>query len=179
MRTFISIHLPEHVKKEIVNIQKRLPAFEGCLTDPENMHLTLKFLGEVDEKILIEAKRRLREIDFNDFTVEAKSIGIFDNSKSWKFQGKIIVWIYLTNCGGLQRAIDRELEGIFPKEKRFMSHLTIARIKRLKNKKRFLEGLIKMKIPLLKFKVKGFYLEKSELSSGGPIYTVLKSYTLR
>ena len=178
MRTFVAIHIPENIKKEIIKIQKRLPSFEGRLTSPENMHLTLKFLGEVDEKILIEIKRRLKEIDFRDFGTEIKSIGIFDNSKSRKYSRKIIVWLHLTNCNGLQREIDRKLLGIFPREKRFMSHLTIARIRRLKNKKRFLGELNKIKIPLLKFRVKNFCLEKSELSSGGPVYTTLEKYNL-
>ena len=59
-----------------------------------------------------------------------------------------------------------------------MSHLTIARVKSLKNKNRFLGELRKIKIPLLKFQVKEFKLMKSELFLEGPIYEEISNYSL-
>ena len=52
MRCFIAIELPNEVKKEIFKIQKKLPQAKLKLVSHENMHLTLKFLGEIKEIFL-------------------------------------------------------------------------------------------------------------------------------
>ena len=60
-----------------------------------------------------------------------------------------------------------------------MSHLTIARVKKIKNRKSFLEGLKKIKIPpRLNFSVKSFKLKKSELKPEGPVYETIEEYFL-
>jgi len=173
IRAFISIDLPENIQKEIEKIQKRLPAFEGKFTEPENLHLTLKFLGDVDEKILIEIKRRLKEIKIKKFETKISDMGVF-SPKYIK-----IIWISLDNCGYLQRIIDEKLSGIFEKEERFMGHVTIARVKYIKNKNYFLGELKKTKIPSgLRFQVKEFRLNKSEFLPEGPVYETLEKYDL-
>jgi len=59
MRAFISLELPEEIKKEIVKIQNKLPEFIGKKTEKQNLHLTLKFLGEVGEEELEKIKKKL------------------------------------------------------------------------------------------------------------------------
>jgi len=172
-RTFISIDIPKKVQKEIKKIQNSLPNFNGKKTELENLHLTLKFLGEIDKGKIEEVKQNLREIKFKNFETELKYIGFFGNKKYG------VVWLHLTNCNKLQKLIDEKLEGIYPKEKRFMSHLTIARVKRIENKNYFLGELRKIKIPAgLKFKVDRFYLKKSTLTPDGPLYETLEEYRL-
>ncbi len=173
MRTFISIDIPEEIKGEIIKIQDKLPEFYGKKIDPENLHLTLKFLGEVNEGKIDKIKRKLGEIDFNKFETEIDSIGIF----SEKFIR--IVWLHLKNCDDLQSEINDKLEDLFEKEKRFMSHLTIARVKHIKNKKEFLEDLRKIEIPKIKFVVDNFRLKESVLLKEGPRYDTLGEYTLK
>ena len=158
MRTFIAIDLPENIREEIRKIQEKLPEFKGKLTEKENLHLTLKFLGEVDEEKIRLLKDKLKEIKFKKFEAEIDSLGVF----SEKFVR--IVWLHLTNCEKLQEKIDKKLEDIFQKEERFMSHLTIARVKNIKNKKEFLEKLGKIKINRIKFLVNSFKLKKSVLT---------------
>lgn len=172
MRTFISIEIPEEVKTKIVKIQNELPEFSGKKTEKENLHLTLKFLGEINEGKLEEVKQKLKEIKFNSFETEIDSIGVFSEIFIR------IIWLHLTNCESLQEVIDDKLMGLFESEKRFMSHLTIARVKSVGDKKKFLEDLKKMKIPSIKFKVDSFYLMKSELSEKGPRYDVIEKYSL-
>ncbi len=172
MRVFISIDMPEAVKKQIVKIQNSLPEFSGKLTEPENLHLTLKFLGEIDEKRLGEVERRLKEIKLDGFETEIDSIGIF----SEKFIR--IIWLHLRNCDKLQKEIDNVLKDLFPRERRFMSHLTIARVKRIKDKKKFLESLEKIKISEIRFVVNEFELKKSVLTEKGPVYEILREYKL-
>ena len=60
MRCFIGIDLPIEVIIEIQRIQKKLePNFIGRLTSSENLHLTLKFLGEIESRIINDVKKRL------------------------------------------------------------------------------------------------------------------------
>lgn len=164
MRAFISIDFPVNIKKEIKKIQDKLPEFKGKKTEEENLHLTLKFLGEVEESRLEEVKRRLKEVKTKKFEAEIDDIGIF-NPNFIK-----IVWLHLAGCDKLQEEVDNRLKDLFPKEKRFMSHLTIARVKNIKDKKEFLGKLMKIKIGRIKFIVDKFKLEKSTLTREKPVY---------
>ncbi|MBA7684050.1 RNA 2',3'-cyclic phosphodiesterase [subsurface metagenome] len=172
MRAFISISIPKNIRKEIRKIQENLPEFFGKKIELENLHLTLKFLGDIGENKLEGVKEKLREIKFNQFKTEIDSIGVF----SEKFIR--IVWLHLTNCNDLQKEIDERLEDLFEKENRFMSHLTIARVKNVGNRGEFLENLRKIKIPKIKFVVGDFKLKKSVLTENGPIYETLKFFNL-
>lgn len=172
-RIFISIDIPEEVKEQIRKIQISLPEFFGKKTEPENLHLTLKFLGEINEQEIEKIKNKLREIKFNEFEVEVNGIGVF----SEKFVR--IVWLHVKNCDELQKVIDNKLKDLFKEEKRFMSHLTIARVKRIEDGEEFLKNLDKVKIPKIKFKVKSFELRKSILTKQKSVYETLESYELR
>ena len=172
-RCFVSIDIPEELKRDIEKIQNLLPDFQGRKTEPKNLHLTLKFLGEIDEKKVEEVKQKLGEINFNKFESEIDSIGVF----SEKFVR--IVWLHLTNCGGLQKKVDGILSAEFKSEYRFMSHLTIARVKSLQDKKNFLEKLNKIKSDKMKFGVDSFRLKKSILTKKGPIYKTIEEYKLK
>jgi len=176
-RCFISINLPENVRREIVKIQKQLEKenlFVGKFIEPENLHLTLKFLGEIDEDKIEKIRRILREeIRFDlFFEAELKHVGFFDNQKYG------VVWIHLSNCENLQEQVDNSLIELFEPEKRFMSHVTIARIKKIKNKKKLIEFLKEIKTKNLKFNIDKFYLMESRLSHDGPEYEVIEEFFL-
>ncbi len=172
MRCFVSINIPKEVAKEIGGIQSELPDFYGKKTGLEDLHLTLKFLGELSEDKVEKVKNKLKEINFKDFETEIKYLGFFDNQKYG------VIWLHLSDCDELQKQIDNVLKDLFEPEKRFMSHLTIARVKQIKDKKKFLEELKKIEISKIKFKVENFYLMKSKLTSEGPRYEILKEYVL-
>jgi len=172
VRTFISIDLPENIKKEIQRIQDLLPDFVGKKTEQENLHLTLKFLGEIDNEKVEEIKKRLKLVKIKAFEAEVDNLGVF----SEKFVR--IVWIHLKGAEKLQEEVDKALKEIFDKEERFMSHITIARVKSIKNKMDFLSKLKEIKIPKLKFKVDSFQFKKSELFPQGPRYEVIEGYNL-
>lgn len=172
MRCFIAVDFPNEVKKEIKKIQDRLPDFIGKKTEIDNLHLTLKFLGEIDENKLEEVKKRLNEIKLKSFETKIDSIGVFSPSFIK------IIWLHLINCNELQKQIDDKLSYLFKKEKRFMSHLTISRVKKVKSKNEFLKNLNKIKINNEKFNVNNFKLQKSTITSEGPKYETIEEYGL-
>ena len=164
-RCFIAIDLPENVKKQVLEIQEKLPEFKGKKTEIKNLHLTLKFLGEVDEKLLKKVEDRLKGVSFKKFEAEISERGVFreDFVK--------IVWLKMSNCDALQKEIDDSLESLFEKESVFMGHLTIARVK-FCERESFLKSLKKIKTKNIKFQVDRFKLKKSDLTRGA-IYTDL------
>ncbi len=172
IRAFISVDIPDGVKKQITKIQDSLPEFLGKKTEKENLHLTLKFLGEIDEEKAGLVKEKLRSIKIKKFESVIDEIGVFSEHFIR------IVWIHMGGCDKLQKEIDNALEGLFEKERRFMSHLTIARIKKIRNKKEFLDNLSKIKIKESRFIVDKFYLMKSDLNRNGPVYSVLEEFPL-
>lgn len=138
-RVFIAIDFPDEIVKEIARVQEAVSGakFTGKMTELENLHLTLKFLGEIDEEKLEKVKEKLREIKFKEMELKLGKIGTFD------FRGKPkIVWVKVNGEGiwELQKAIDEKMHELgFKMEERFMSHLTIARIRYVKDKKGFNE----------------------------------------
>lgn len=177
-RCFISVDFPGNIRKEIQKVQDKLPEFMGKKTELENIHLTLKFLGEIDETKLGEVVKRLREIKNEKFKIKINKIGVF----SEKFVR--IAWVGVDSeeeeskkLWKLQGEIDDKLKNLFGKERRFMGHVTIARVKNLKDKKEFLDKLNKIK-PDLEFEVKDFRLKESELKREGPEYSDIEIFNL-
>lgn len=179
MRAFIALDLSREAVEEIGKIQDKIKKenekenlFIGKLTEPENLHLTLKFFGEVDEKVIEEAGKRLREIKFKEFEAEISEIGVF----SEKFIK--IIWVKLDGkeVFDLQKEIDEKLKELFDKEQRFMSHVTIARVKNVREKKKLIEFLNKIPLKKVRFRVRSFVLRKSELFPEGPVYSDLEEY---
>jgi RNA 2',3'-cyclic 3'-phosphodiesterase len=174
VRCFVALKIPEDIVSEIVKIQEGLPEFFGKITEKENLHLTLKFLGEIPLERVEQVKKKLGEIKFEKFNARINRLGVF----SEKFVR--IIWLHLLGCEKFQKIVDEKLAEMgFGLEKRFMSHLTIARVKSLNDKKKFLEDFKKIEIKgSLEWSVDNFYLIKSELHKKGPVYSVLEEYSL-
>jgi len=176
-RAFIAIDFSEidEVLREIIRVQEEVSKvkFKGKLTEPENLHLTLKFLGEIDEDKLEEVKKRLREIKFKEMELKLGSIGTFSIRGNPR-----IVWIKVEGEGiwELQKQIDDKLKDLFKPEERFMGHLTVARVKYVGEKKEFNERIKKIGVKEIKFKLGEFKLKKSELKPLGPVYTDIEKY---
>lgn len=177
MRTFISINLSDEAVDEIKKIQKQLVEsrlFEGKITEEENLHLTLKFLGEIDEKKVEEMRNRLRKVNIKRFKTRLGNIGVF----SVTFLR--IIWIKLEGQAvfELQKQIDEALSSLFEKEVRFMGHVTLARVKKVEDKDKLLGFLKKIKAKEVEFEVKNFKLMRSELFPQGPRYKVIEEFNL-
>ena len=178
IRCFIALDLPREAINEIKRIQdliKKKNLFTGKFTEPENLHLTLKFLGEISEEQVENIKKKLSKIKLESFYANLGEVGVF--SKSFIK----IIWIKLNGKAiwELQKKIDEALSDIFQPEERFMGHITIARVKYVSDKKELLEYLKNLKIKNIKFFVDKFFLKKSLLLPEGPIYSVVSEYSLK
>jgi len=174
MRLFIAIDIPKSLKAEILRIQEEIKNLGRINIVPkENLHITLKFLGEVDDsKVIIKA---LEEIEFEKFSIISGNAGFFPTDNFIN-----VIWIGFNDDEKLlelQQQIDNILSKKFKKEKNFISHATIARVKYLpvENKEEF-KKLKNRKITPMKFKVESFKLMKSILTQQGAIYETIKEF---
>lgn len=178
IRTFICIDFSDEIIKEVARVQESLEniKFTGKLTELENLHLTLKFLGEISLDKVEEVKKRLGEIKFDSFEVKLSKMGVFS-----KFGNPKIVWIKIDGkeIWELQKKIDESLKDLFKKEERFMSHLTIARIKYVEDRKGFRDYCENISVKKIKMKIDNFKLKSSDLRPIGPVYTTLSEYKLK
>ena len=98
-RIFIAIDFPDEVIKEVARVQKILGTrkFIGKMTELENLHLTLKFLGEINNAKLEEIKKKLKDIKFSEFEARLEDIGTFSRQGNPK-----IAWIKIGGKGIFQ-----------------------------------------------------------------------------
>jgi len=176
-RTFIAIDLPDEIIKQIEKLQSLISKkkFTGKLTEPENLHLTLKFLGEISQQKLNQIKSPLEKIIFPEFQAKLSTTGTFN----FKNQPRI-AWIKVSGrqVFDLQKEIDQALQPLFKPEHQFMSHLTIARIKYTKTPQDLIQTIKTLPLKKLSFPITEFKLKSSELKPMGPVYKTLKTYNL-
>lgn len=172
MRIFIALDLPDEIKKELSRLQDLLPEFNGKKTELDNMHLTLKFLGEITPENLEQIKAKLKKIKLQRFKVHLGELGIF-TPRFIK-----IIWIRLIGAERLQEEIDKQMNPLFKGETRFMSHITLARVKAVKERKDFLEKVSKLKAKWMEFPIEKFVLKESVLGKDKPAYQDLEIYEL-
>jgi len=177
MRCFISIDLPKEIKDYLFDLQRKINDNNSKVhfVAKKNLHLTLKFLGNIDDNLLKDVKERLSKIKFKKFRVKLDKVGVFPNENFIR-----VIWIGLKPAGKvieLQQKIDGELLDLFKKDQEFSAHLTLGRVKFIKNKKEFLEKL-KIEIEDKEFEIGEFKLMKSELSKDGPKYFEIENYVL-
>ncbi|MCS7180662.1 MAG: RNA 2',3'-cyclic phosphodiesterase [bacterium] len=182
MRVFIGIDLPVDIKenlKEIIDKLKKIK--EAKPVKIENLHITLKFLGEVEEKNIdkIKGKLEICAKEFESFDVEIKGIGVFPSEKKIR-----VMWVGTEDWGYLKKLNSKIEEAMsdfgFEKEKEFVSHVTIARFKSVPNLN-FIKEIFEKYNEFLfgKFKVDFFHLYESKLMLEGPIYNIIAKFKLR
>ena len=175
MRCFIGIDLPKYVKKTLSKFQELLRKeniFYGKYVEENNLHISLKFLGEINNVEGI--KNQLKKIKFNPFIVSLNTLGAFPS------ENYIRLFYIKINKGkeemiNLHKEIEKILE--FERDINFEPHVSLIRVKNVLNKKR-VEELFKKEISFGEFNVTSFYLFKSTLTSNGPIYEKIEKIEL-
>jgi 2'-5' RNA ligase len=185
MRTFIAIEIPESVKKELAEAQDRLKGagVDASWTRPQGIHLTLKFLGEVQDARIPEIMKALAgaAASTSGLRIDITGVGTFPNPKNAR-----VVWVGLSGdvekLLKLQRAVEESLIGLgFEREARaFTPHLTLGRIRSIRLREAWLKALEGIKdIRLSGFEVPALSLMKSELKPSGAVYTEIGRIELK
>ncbi len=152
------------------------------LVERENLHISLKFLGDLNSGEIGKIINVLPKIvhNYDQFTIDlAKKIGFFPNLIRPR-----VVWIGIAKGNDIivkiYKSIENELksESFYQKDNQFTSHITLARIKYLRNPKKFNEYVENIQISSLSQKIKTIDLMESKLTREGPIYNIIGSFPL-
>jgi len=170
MRAFIAVEMPEEIKKILLDAQKQINTKKAKIRPAKAFHLTLKFLGEIEEKKVEEIKSALNKIKFKKINTALTEIGVFPNESYIR-----VVWAGLEDSEGkiknLQKEVDSKIEKLgLKKDARFHPHLTLARVKFVEDKQGFIKNLKEIKIEKKAFQITEFKLIKSILTPEGPVY---------
>lgn len=176
IRAFICIEVPRSIKERIEVLQHSLKRNDAQISwvKPSNIHLTIKFLGDVPTS-RIEAVRRAVERasqPVSQFEIEIGGTGCFPSPRSPR-----VLWVGLSHLPDelkrLNANVENELarEGFPREQKRFSPHLTIGRVRNQLNALKTAEELIATGFELEAFRAAEVILMRSDLNSAGAIYT--------
>jgi len=185
MRAFIAIEIPPAVKEGMAGVRDRLKSagVDAGWSRPEGVHLTLKFLGEVSEERVPEIMRALALAlgDTGWFRLGVEGVGVFPNPASAR-----VVWFGLTGdvnvLVALQAAVEQAMAGlgIESDDRPYTPHLTLGRIKRIRKRAAWLEGLAGVSNSRLPgFEVASVSLIESQLRPSGAVYRELGRVALK
>ena len=181
MRVFIAVDLPTELRQQLAELQRALQP----LTDtarwvaPESIHITLKFIGEVQEKRLEDIDSAFTGLTWKPFTVTVRSVGFFPGNRSPR-----VFWAGMEapTMSGLAIELDARMERLgFEKERReFRPHITLARARDNRMDSSLVKAAAKYaEHPFGSFKVDRVSLFQSTLKPPGPVYNKLKEYLLK
>ena len=140
------------------------------------MHLTLKFIGEVQGTAVPEIQRVLHSIRHKSLAAQLTSLSLFGNSRDPKV---IYVDVDCPQLQNLAHILDDAFKDFCEPEKRaFKSHLTIIRVRKAIDSERFLQWLEQTYINPLPFVIDHLSLIESRLNSDGPVHTLIERYEL-
>lgn len=189
IRTFVAVELPKEVRGELKKIQQQLKPFNFPVkwVEPEQIHLTLSFLGDVLESRidkLYEAVEKGR-FGIKPFTLKPSSLGCSPNFKKPR-----VVWIGLEGEAEILAKLQKQIEenllayGFQPRvREKFTAHLTFGRVRRkATGGERLRLGQKLQKLIFTPFaqviKVETVSIIKSDLFPIGPVYTKLRETKL-
>jgi len=175
-RLFIAVDLPEIIKQNLEPMSFGIPGAKWVTSD--QLHLTVRFIGEVDGGLFLDIKNILDEVSLAPFSLQLKGVGCFPP------RGKPrVLWVGLEKSEPLQllrKKIDSALlrVRVEPEGRKFSPHITLARLKNSPIQKiaNFLagNGLFSQE----SFQVEDFKLYSSILSPKGAYHKVERIYPL-
>jgi RNA 2',3'-cyclic 3'-phosphodiesterase len=183
IRAFVAIQIDpktvENISAAVARLKTQMPGVRWVAQ--ENIHLTLKFLGEVDEARVDPIARSLEDAirPFPRFIINAKGLGVFPDLKRPR-----IVWVGLISrrLSALASAVERAFEslGFEPEKRDFAPHLTIGRWRDSKGSKRSLVEAIEnwKDYEFGQSVVEKAILFQSVLKPEGAVYQVLRAVAL-
>lgn len=176
MRLFFSVDLPETLAGEVAAVQRQFDRAPGLrTTDPTQAHVTLKFLGDVDQDRLDEleaaAAATVADADVAPFCVEIAGLGAFPSPEYIS-----VVWLGVSDGNEeltrLHRALERAMTGLGfdPESHEFTPHVTIARMDDARGKALVQRRLREDDLTVGTFDVEAVHLTESVLTGDSPEY---------
>ena len=175
-RLFVAIDLPEAIKQEIATIPRAIS--KARWVPPDQLHLTLRFIGDTDDALAAQLAERLARIDAPTFSLAIKGIGHFPPRAMAR-----VLWLGLETSpplAALQIKIERVcIEfGLPPGGQRFSPHVTIARLKNVGFSEVAEFESSSPSLSSATFNVCDFHLYASYLTSSGAIHRRVASFAL-
>ncbi|MDJ0274705.1 MAG: RNA 2',3'-cyclic phosphodiesterase [Nitrososphaerota archaeon] len=177
IRCFVAIDVftPEIVRT-VTGLGRELEeaGLVGKVVDPESLHITLQFLGEIGKDLVERVKEELSRIEFRPFPIRLEGVGYFPGG------GRInVVWIGVRDPSGELHRLQGEVSsrlgalGLRP-DKEFRPHITFFRVKSVRNKPQVLEAITRRaNFEVGELTVDRFKLKRSVLRPEGPLYSDL------
>lgn len=177
MRLFIAIPLPQDVKQKLLDLQQPINGIRW--QSQEQMHLTIKFVGEVDQATAGELRDELHTITHPHFAMTIAGIGYFPKGKQPK-----VLWAGIKENASLQE-LHKKVEhccdknGIAPENRPYKPHVTIGRTKN--TPKQAVTSYINQHEPFVlpDIQVSEFALYESKLHPDGARHHRLQTYFLK
>ena len=184
-RLFCAVELPERVRKQlqehILKLNKEVPDAAASWSRVENIHLTLKFFGNValDRIPAISAAASRTVADFSPFPIGIGNTGVFPKPSRAQ-----VLWIGVSDPSGKLSALQERLENEcaaedFAKEDRaYRPHLTIARLRKPEGARRLADAHLQKPFTTTEVSVTELIVFRSELSPKGSKYTAISKHQL-
>jgi 2'-5' RNA ligase len=178
MRAFVAIDLPDPVRDALVAVQEALPV--GRPSDPDQLHLTLAFLGEQPDEVVEAAHWALTRLSGPPFDLQLSGLGTFGD------RAPSTVWAGVRDPAALKALQARVLSalhgaGLMLERRRFRPHVTLARLGRLQaaEEERLARFLSRFgAFPSPPFRVGDLGLWRSTLHRSGAVHDELARYPL-
>jgi 2'-5' RNA ligase len=177
-RLFIAIDFPDAIREGLSSLCYGLPGAKWV--DMAQIHLTLRFVGEVDGGVFRDITSVLGNVEAEKFSLQIKGVGCFPPRKAPR-----VLWAGVEKSElmlGLKKKVDSQLMrvGIEPEKRKFSPHITLARFRQKPPITRvadFLAGNGLFVLP--EFSVSEFHLYSSKLTPKGAIHQIEASYPLK
>jgi 2'-5' RNA ligase len=183
MRAFIAIPLPDKCREMLEQLQRKLKTTEAEVrwTAIPSIHLTLKFLGEIDPAIVSPLAQSLHDASKSEstFDLRVKGLGCFPNLKNPR-----VVWCAVAGDADKLALLQKKVEsvcaehGFEPEDRAFSPHLTLGRVKGKRNLQPLLEYIKIGSDRECEFAADHFNIYQSALKPQGAVYTILEKIPL-
>jgi len=183
-RTFIAFEIDPSNQKQLVSLKDRLDWGKASIkwVQADQIHLTLKFLGDISQQQVESVKELLPELlkNYKSIDTVISHLGAFPHAKQPK-----VLWAGLTGDNATITSIVHQLEdrlatlGFSKEQKNFSSHITIGRVRSANRSDRFEETLGSFRFaPPLRQTLQTITFYESRLTTHGPIYTPIVNVVL-
>ena len=165
MRCFIALEISGEIKGKLEKVKRELGIDGLKLVEPENTHLTLKFLGEVEEEQVENVKKALDGLARNSFSMKVQGIGVFPKPEFVR-----VVWAGAESeeLKQLAEDLNEALAKLGFKQESFTGHVTLARVKKKVDLSSFITSHEKDEFG--ESKISRIILKNSTLTPKGPVY---------